>query len=148
MTPRSVSQFWIFEKYSKLFRKINIWTPDSLLMETNKIVWICAVLACAESHISQISPLKRIFKKKKHFKLFIRNPYGFDSWKNVKTSRDTATLITAFRFYKTLSLLLLFYCKTENLHVLCFAYFLFDNNLKQSSMQPQPQSQTRLWKKW
>ena len=35
-----------------------------------------AVLACAESHMSRISPRKRMFKKK-HFKLFIRSPDGF-----------------------------------------------------------------------
>ena len=115
-TPRSVSlrgvrlravfcQFWIFEKYSTLFRKINIWTPDSLYCR-----WRCSktkknsltphsvslhrvrlrtVLACAESNISRISLSKRKFKRN-HFNLFIRSPDGFDSWR--KKSRDTATL--------------------------------------------------------
>ena len=33
VTLSCVSQFWIFEKFSKIFRKINIWTLDSLETE-------------------------------------------------------------------------------------------------------------------
>ena len=39
---------------------------------------LCAVLACADTLISQISPRKRIFLKN-HFSLLIRGPDGFDS---------------------------------------------------------------------
>ena len=48
LTPGSVSQFWIFKRFSKIFRKINIWTLDSLKMEMfeskTKFVWLCTVL--------------------------------------------------------------------------------------------------------
>ena len=42
-------------------------------------VWLCAVLACAESNFSRISRRKRIFKQN-HFSLFISGPDGFNSW--------------------------------------------------------------------
>ena len=94
--------FGFFFKYLNFFRKIHIWTPDSLYcrvkLETRKLfllhtvlanfgfskikfptprslslhrVRLLAVLACTESHLLQISPRKRIFKKT-HFKLLIR----------------------------------------------------------------------------
>ena len=79
-TPRNVSQrgvrlrvvlvnFGLFEKYSKVFRKINKCTQKSLEMEMFEStvhvslcrVWLHAVLVCAESLISWISPRKWIF---------------------------------------------------------------------------------------
>ena len=71
-TPRNVSQFWICEHFNFQLR---------------------AVLVCAESNFSRISPQKRTFKQN-HFSLFIRGPDGFDSWnkKKCQKSRDTAPL--------------------------------------------------------
>ena len=65
---------------------LDYWTKNSVRQCR---VWLHAVLACAESLISQISPRKRIFKWN-HFNLYIRGPDGLE--KNPKKSHDTATL--------------------------------------------------------
>ena len=50
VSKSSVSQFSIFEFFSKIIRKINIWTIDSLEMEMfDKILLLRTVLVSAES---------------------------------------------------------------------------------------------------
>ena len=93
-TVLAVSQFWIVQQF---FRKSTygsqfptdiwdfFWTPYSVKQCE---VRLRAVLVSAESLISRISRQKRIFQQSR-FSLFIRGPAGE---KNVKKSRDTATL--------------------------------------------------------
>ena len=110
-TPRSVSHFWIFEKISKIFRKINKWiqiplrlrclktkknclTPRSVSqfwIFDNLFFWLRAVIANFGFSLKiRISPRKRIFKRK-HFNLFIRGQDGFDSW-NKKMQTNLVTM--------------------------------------------------------
>ena len=86
-TPRSVSHFWIFEKISTIFRKINKWiqiplrlrclktktnclTPRSVSqfwIFENVFFWLRAVIANFGFSLKiRKSPRKRIFKRK-HF---------------------------------------------------------------------------------
>ena len=102
LTPRSFIQFWIFWKISEIISKTQQMDPrfpgDGDFRKSKKNLWhravlanldfqkfyfwlravlARAVLAGAESHILQLSPRKRIFKKN-HLNLFIRGPDGFD----------------------------------------------------------------------
>ena len=68
-------------------------------------VRLCAVLVSCESHISRISPQKRIFQQS-HFSLFIRVPGGLDSYSRIKRcqkSRDTATIRSVFFWLTSIS---------------------------------------------
>ena len=80
-TPCSVRQFLIFKHF-------NFPTRCSVILRG---VWLGAVSNCVESRFSRISLRKRIFQRN-NFRLFIRDPNGFDSWKK---SRDTASLKNA-----------------------------------------------------
>ena len=78
--------FRIFQKIKVSYRYLGFFfTPCSV---NQCEVRLRAVLVSAESLISRISRQKRIFQQSR-FSLFIRGPAGE---KNVKKSRDTATL--------------------------------------------------------
>ena len=70
----------------------SIWRQGEAFKDKIDAGKLRAVLVCAESLISWISPWKQVFQQN-HVCLFIRGPGRLDYWENnAKKSRYTATL--------------------------------------------------------
>ena len=108
---RAVWHHFGFSKYFRNIFEISLKDPKSTgnwsFRKSNQTVWLCAVCHhfgfshisisrlravahCVESRFSRISSRKRIFQRN-YFRLFIRDPDGFDSWKK-KIANNLVTL--------------------------------------------------------